>query len=67
MGIPDIIGDFDKAHRIGKVKIINGKKHQDIVIKFKSHAARYKFFNHSVRFIRTLHKNEVNCSLMRDR
>ena len=27
MDIPDIIGDFDKAHRIGKVKIIKGKKH----------------------------------------
>ena len=59
MGIPDILGDFDKAHRIGKVKIINGKKHQDIIVKFKSHAARYKFLNHK----KSLKNNKVHSYL----
>lgn len=45
MGIPDVLQDFDKAHRVGKIKEVNGKKQQDIIVRFKSHAARYKVFN----------------------
>ena len=46
MGIPDVLNDFDKAHRVGKIKEINGSKQQDIIVRFKSHSARYKVFNH---------------------
>ena len=46
MKIPDVVvNEIDKLHRVGKVKEVNGKKMQDIIIKFKSHAARYAVFN----------------------
>ena len=34
-----------EAHRVGKVKEMNGKKSQDIIIHFKSHSARYEVFS----------------------
>ena len=34
-------------------------KHQDIIVKFKSHAARYKFFNHK----KSLKNNKVHSNL----
>ena len=46
MDLPkDVINDLDKAHRLGKVKDTNGKKHQDIIVRFKSHSSRYKVFD----------------------
>ena len=45
MGLPEVIPEFDKAHRLGKIRTINGKKHQDVIVRFKSHSARYKVFN----------------------
>ena len=46
MGLPeDVVKDLDKAHRLGAVKQINGKKHQDVIARFKSHSARYKVFS----------------------
>ena len=36
---------MDKAHRLGKIKEQNGKKHQDIIVRFKSHSARYKLYS----------------------
>ena len=44
MGLPDIVADFDKAHRLGAVKEVNGKKQQDVIVRFKSHSSRYKIF-----------------------
>ena len=35
------VRDIDKLHRTGKVKTSNGKKSQNVIIKFKSHATRY--------------------------
>ena len=43
MGLPEVIPDFDKAHILGKLKSLNGKKHQDVIVRFKSHSARYSF------------------------
>ena len=45
LNLPDVSRDFDKAHRLGKVKEINGKKHQDVIVRFKSHSARYKLYS----------------------
>ena len=44
MGLPEVIPDFDKAHRLGKIRTINGKQHQDVIVRFKSHSARYSVF-----------------------
>ena len=63
MGIPEVIGDFDKAHRICNVKEINGKKHQDIIVKFKSHAARYKVYNGR----KSLKNRKINPNLTKKR
>ena len=45
MKMPDIISEIDKAHRIGKVVNKDGKKLQNIIVRFKSHSARYVIFN----------------------
>ena len=41
LNLTNVIPDIDKLHRIGKVKERNGKKTQDVIVKFKSHSARY--------------------------
>ena len=43
--LPNEINNIDKLHCIGKVKNFNGRKNQDIIVRFKSHASRYKVFN----------------------
>ena len=43
--LPAMINEIDKLHRVGKVKERNGKKVQDVIIRFKSHYARYKVYN----------------------
>lgn len=45
MDLPEVLPDFDKAHRLGKVKTVDGKKMQDVIARFKSHSSRYKVFN----------------------
>ena len=46
MGLSDnVLNDFDKAHRLGKIKQINGKNVQDVIVRFKSHSSRYEVFN----------------------
>ena len=37
----NIVNEIDKFHRVGKIKDRHGKKTQDIIIRFKSHHARY--------------------------
>ena len=37
--------DIDKLHRVGKVKENNGKKHQNIIVRFRSHSSRYSVFS----------------------
>ena len=44
MGLSKVKQD-DKAHRLGKIKEINGKKHQGVIVRFKWHSARYEVFN----------------------
>ena len=41
---PELLSSLDKQHRIGKVKIVNGKKLQNIIVRFKSHSARYSVY-----------------------
>ena len=38
------VNDIDKLHRTGKVKSSNGKKLQNVIIRFKTHASRYAVF-----------------------
>ena len=40
-----INNEIDKMHRIGKVKEENGKKKQEVIIKFKTHAVRYAVYD----------------------
>ena len=43
--LPQVVKDIDKFHRIGRVKESNGKKTQNIIVKFKSHSSRYAGYN----------------------
>lgn len=46
MEAPEAVNDIDKLHRIGKVKTLpNGKKQQNVIVRFKSHSARYRVYN----------------------
>ena len=45
--LPNEINNIDKLHRIGKVKMRNGKKNQDVIVRFKTHALRYNVFTAS--------------------
>ena len=36
--------DIDKLHRTGKVTTKNGKKTQNVIIRFKSHTSRYQVY-----------------------
>ena len=45
LNLPHLVNEIDKLHRVGNVREMNGKKSMDIIIKFKSHAARYDVFN----------------------
>ena len=40
-GNGDLADDVDKIHPVGQIK----NKRQEVIIKFKSHSNRYKFFN----------------------
>ena len=49
LNLPDVIGEIDKLHRVGKIKDRNGKQNQDRIVKFKSHSARYKVYKERKR------------------
>ena len=44
LNLPSAVKDIDKLHRIGPVKEKNGKKHQNVIIRFRSHKTRYNVF-----------------------
>ena len=63
--LPNVVSSIDKLHRIGKVKENNGKKTQDIIVRFKSHHSRYTVMNKrkdakSVKIRPNLTKNRNN-------
>ena len=41
MGLPNLVPSIDKLHRQGKILEKNGKKNQNIIVRLKSHFARY--------------------------
>ena len=43
--LPEAIQNIDKLHRVGKVKERNGKKIQDVIIRFKTHRTRYAVYS----------------------
>ena len=43
--LPEIVNNIDKLHRTGKIKEKNGKRMQDVIIRFKSHKARYTVYS----------------------
>ena len=43
--MPEVVADIDKMHRLVKLTVKNGKKQQNIIIRFKSHSSRYSVFN----------------------
>ena len=45
LNLPNVVDDVDKLHRVGKIKQRNGRKTQDIIIKFKTHTSRYSVYN----------------------
>ena len=44
MAKPELLSSVDKQHRIGAIKEVNGKKLQNIIVRFKSHSARYAVY-----------------------
>ena len=44
LNLPSEAGDIDKSHRIGKVIEKDGKKHQNVIVRFRAHASRYSVF-----------------------
>ena len=44
LSLPDAVDDIDKLHRVGKVKTREGKKSQDIIVRFKTHKSRYDVY-----------------------
>ena len=44
INLPNAVDDIDKFHRVGRVKTVGGKKHQDIIIRFKTHRSRYAVY-----------------------
>ena len=42
--LPDSVNEIDKLHRVGKIRTKNGKSHQDIIVRFKTHSARYAVY-----------------------
>ena len=40
LSLPNVVSDIDKFHRVGKIRTRDGKKHQDIIIRFKTHSYR---------------------------
>ena len=47
LNLPDVYDEVDKLHRLGRPRSGDGdnKKTQDIIVRFKSHSARYKVYD----------------------
>ena len=45
LSLPGIAEDIDKLHRVGKIKTVDGKKQQNIIVRFKTHFSRYAVYN----------------------
>ena len=45
LGLPKLVSSIDKVHRVGKIREKNGKKMQNIIVRFKNHSARYSVYN----------------------
>ena len=43
--LPNDVNNIDKLHRTGKIKTKDGKKIQDVIVRFKSHSSRYRVYN----------------------
>lgn len=41
LGLPEMTNNIDKLHRVGREKMTNGKKSQNVIVRFKTHHARY--------------------------
>ena len=44
LSLPEAVSDIDKLHRVGKIKTRDGKKSQDIIVRFKTHKTRYDVY-----------------------
>ena len=49
LNLPEVIPEIDKLHRVGKVRERNGKQTQDIIVRFRTHAARYQVYDNRKR------------------
>ena len=47
--LPEVVNNIDKLHRTGKIKEKNGKRMQDVIIRFKTHKARYAVYSERKR------------------
>ena len=45
LGLPKMVSKIDKLHRVGIIKEKDGKKMQNVIVRFKSHFARYAVYN----------------------
>ncbi len=45
LNVPNASHEIDKVHRIGKPKEYRGAKQQNVIIRFRSHAARYTAYS----------------------
>ena len=44
LNLPEAADEIDKVHRVGKKKDHQGKKYQNVIIRFKSHRSRYSVY-----------------------
>ena len=44
LGLENISWEIDKIHRVGKPKVHDGVRQQNVIVKFKSRAARYRVY-----------------------
>ena len=49
LSIPNVIPEIDKLHRVGKTRERNGKQTQDIIVRFRTHTARYQVYDNRKR------------------
>ena len=42
--LPNVFNTIDKFHRVGKVRMKDGKKAQDIIVRFNNHSSRYAVY-----------------------
>ena len=45
LGLGNVAKDIDKMHRVGKPKTHNGVRQQNVIIRFRNHATRYRVYN----------------------